>query len=231
MGHAFCRWRQRHTLALCSTGEPLVQFPRIRHLWVPLGTGVVKTFRWTSQVFSVSELSDELLVHVANWNPAVPGWPDFRDDDSPAPYLNLISALESLDGFSLLHNNGQDYGDTFFGYFLHCPTDTDTFDDWGLYVALCRFAPVGIYGEEHRKWGPTGGHGGGPGLNNAYVVSNADWQPVAATARKLMVDHGVYLPTREEMERPLNFELPKLFRDNANCGQSVNFHVLFNDLY
>ena len=182
-------------------------------------------------MFSVSELSDELLVHVANWNPAVAGWPDFRDDDSPSPYLDLISALESLDGFSLLHKNGQDYGDTFFGYFLHRPTDTDHFDDWGLYVALCRFAPVGIYGEEHRKWGPTGGHGGGPGLNNAYVVSSADWQPVAKTVRKLMVDHGVYLPTREEMERPLNFELPKLFRDNANCGQSVNFHVLFNDLY
>ncbi len=34
----------RHTLALCLTGDPLVQFPVIRHLSVPLGTGIVKTF-------------------------------------------------------------------------------------------------------------------------------------------------------------------------------------------
>ena len=126
---------------------------------------------------------------------------------TPAPaYLNLISALESLNEFSLLHNNGQDYGDIdIFRYFLHRPNGIQTPSMIGGFTSrLCRFAPVGeIYGEEHRKWGPTGGHGGGPGLNNAYLVSNADWQPVAETVRKLMVDHGVYLPTREEMERPL----------------------------
>lgn len=180
---------------------------------------------------TISELSDDILVSIANWNPAVPGWPDFRDDDSPRPYLKLIESLESLDGLSLLHNNGHEYSDTFFGFFLHHPTRTDRFDDWGIYVALSRFAPIGIYGKEHRKWGPTGGHSGFPNLNNVYVVSGADWQPVADSVRKLMVDHGVYLPTKEEMERPLNFELPKLFRDNANCGHSVNFDVLFNDLY
>ena len=36
-----------HTLALCSTCVRLVQFLVIRHLSVPLGTGVVKTFRCT----------------------------------------------------------------------------------------------------------------------------------------------------------------------------------------
>ena len=40
-----------HTLALCSTCVRLVQFLVIRHLSVPPGTGVVKTFRWTSQMY------------------------------------------------------------------------------------------------------------------------------------------------------------------------------------
>ena len=36
----------RHTLAFCSTCDHLVQFLVIRPLWVPLGTGVVKTSRY-----------------------------------------------------------------------------------------------------------------------------------------------------------------------------------------
>ncbi len=70
---------------------------------------------------TISQLSDDILVRIANWNPAVPGWPDFRNDDSPAPYLKLIESLEALDGLSLLHKNGHEYGDTFFGFFLHRP--------------------------------------------------------------------------------------------------------------
>ena len=183
-------------------------------------------------MFSISELSEDLLIRIANWGPAVSGWPDFRDDDSPKPYTRFISDIESLNGFSLLHGDGHEYGDTFFGYFLHRPPPTlDSFNEWGLYIALSRFAPIGIYGEEHRAWGPRGGHGGGPGLNNAYVVSNAEWQRVSESVRDLMVAHGIYLPTQEELERPLGFELPRTFRDNANLGQSLNFHVLFNDLY
>jgi hypothetical protein len=131
----------------------------------------------------------------------------------------------------LLHNNGHEHGDTFFAFFLHRPTATDRFDDWGIYVALSRFAPIGICGKEHRKWEPTGGHSCFPIPNNVYVDSGPDWQPVADSVRKLMNDHGVYLPTKEEIQRPLNFELPKMFRDNPNCGHSMNFDVLFNDFY
>ena len=35
-----------HTLAFCSSRDHLVQSSVIRHLWVPLRTGVVKTFRY-----------------------------------------------------------------------------------------------------------------------------------------------------------------------------------------
>ena len=46
----------RHTLGFCSSRDHLVQFLVIRHLSVPLGTGVVKTFRWrTSQIETVSQ--------------------------------------------------------------------------------------------------------------------------------------------------------------------------------
>jgi hypothetical protein len=36
-GDVLLRWRQRHTLALCSSGDPLVQCFAIRHLSVPQG--------------------------------------------------------------------------------------------------------------------------------------------------------------------------------------------------
>ena len=52
-------------------------------------------------MFSVYELSDDLLIHVANGNPAVPDWPNICDDDSPAPYLKFIQAIESLEGLSV----------------------------------------------------------------------------------------------------------------------------------
>ena len=44
-----------HTLALCSTCDHLVQFSVIRHLLVPLGTGVVKTFRCVTQAIEMDE--------------------------------------------------------------------------------------------------------------------------------------------------------------------------------
>ena len=39
----------RHTLAFCSSRDHLVQFLVIQHLSVPLGTGIVKTFRCRTQ--------------------------------------------------------------------------------------------------------------------------------------------------------------------------------------
>jgi hypothetical protein len=36
-GDIFLRWRRRHTLALCSSGDPLVHCFAIRHLSVPQG--------------------------------------------------------------------------------------------------------------------------------------------------------------------------------------------------
>ena len=41
--------RLRHTLALYSSRNHLVNFVVIRHLSVPLGTGVVETFRWADE--------------------------------------------------------------------------------------------------------------------------------------------------------------------------------------
>ena len=41
--------RLRHTLALYSSRDHLVNFVVIRHLSVPLGTGVVETFRWADE--------------------------------------------------------------------------------------------------------------------------------------------------------------------------------------
>ena len=45
-----------HTLAFCSSRDHLLQSLAIRHLSVPLGTGVVKTFRWTAQAMSDRQL-------------------------------------------------------------------------------------------------------------------------------------------------------------------------------
>ena len=46
----FLRKGLRHTLAFCSSRDHLVQYLAIRHLSVPLGAGVVKTFRWWTLV-------------------------------------------------------------------------------------------------------------------------------------------------------------------------------------
>ena len=54
----FLRWGLRHTLAFCSNRVLLLQFLVIRHLSVPLGTRVVKTFRWTPQVISDSDRAE-----------------------------------------------------------------------------------------------------------------------------------------------------------------------------
>jgi len=48
-GDVFLRWRQRHTLALCSSRDPLVRWLVIRRLFAPFGAGVVKTFRCATQ--------------------------------------------------------------------------------------------------------------------------------------------------------------------------------------
>jgi hypothetical protein len=106
----------------------------------------------------------------------------------------------------------------------------DSYEGLGLYIALSRFAPIGIYGEERRAWGPHGGYGGAPTIDNVYCISPS-WESVAADVASLMREHGIYMPPIDELSRPITINLPQLLRDNANRGQSLIFHLIFNDLY
>ena len=177
------------------------------------------------------KLDDELLLRIANWKPAVSGWPDDVGDAlSLAQYRPLISDIESLP-VTVRRDDGWQYADTFFGLFLYHQQSDESFEGLGLYVSLCRFAPIGIYGEERRAWGPTGGYASFPTPDNMYCVSDPNWQAIAEDVRTLMENHSVYLPTVDELARPIGFPLPQMFRDNANQGRSIVFDILFNDLY
>lgn len=187
------------------------------------------------------KLNDQLLLRIAEWKPGVDDWPnDVGDAESLARYRPLIDALESL-SIVVQPGNGHEYGETFFRLFLYKSQGGESFEGLGLYVALCRFAPIGIYGEERRAWGlakksttglPWGdGYAGFPSLENVYRVSDPELSEAAKQVQGLMLDHNVYLPPIEELAEPITFAIPKLFSDNANLGKDVAFDILFNDLY
>lgn len=99
------------------------------------------------------KLNDQLLLRIAEWKPGVEDWPnDGGDAESLARYRPLIDALESL-SIVVQPGNGHEYGETFFRLFLYKSQGGESFEGLGLYVALCRLAPIGIYGEERRAWG------------------------------------------------------------------------------
>lgn len=166
------------------------------------------------------KLTQELLLRIANGSPAVPGWPDDGGEDrSLAQYHPLIKEIKSLP-VNVEREDGWEYGETFFCFLLHGRQSDGSSGGRGLYVAVSRFAPIGIYGEANS-----------PTSDNAYRVSSPDWIQIAENVETLMKSHEVYMPTIDELKAPITFPLPQIFSDNANLGKSIVFDILFNDLY
>ena len=89
----------RHTLAFCSSRVHLVQSLVIRHLLVPLGTGVVKTFRCATRLMTDGDRSQQLRSDLPNAFKRARN--SLRDDESVAGILELydhglFSSLEIM---------------------------------------------------------------------------------------------------------------------------------------
>jgi len=177
------------------------------------------------------ELSSDLLYRIASWKGAIPGWPnDGGDLESYARYGPLIDSIETLP-VAVKRDRGWQFGDTYFGLYLYRKPPAEYYEGLGLYVALSRFAPIGIYGEERRAWRANGGYAGRPDLQNAFCVSDPDWRRIAMQVHQLLEGHSVYVPTIAELARPVDFALPEVFMRSANLGTSQVFDIIFNDLY
>ena len=81
-----------HTLVFCSNLVHLVQFSLIRHFSVPLGTGVVKTFRCTTLVIPMANsIPDDIASKVAA---------DFDAESATAVLKSLGELADSSDSFT-----------------------------------------------------------------------------------------------------------------------------------
>ena len=175
----------------------------------------------------IKELNDQLLARIANWQPAVTGWPEDCDEDALAYYQSLMQSIEDLAGFSVRRSNDWEYGSTSFdlGLYRRTANRPDNGDQyWDLAVSCCRFAPIAIFSGRPSSQGDHQ-------LSQVYHVPDPSWAATATSIRSLMNQHDVYMPTIEELLRPISFDLPESFIRNANCGQSINYHILFNDFY
>lgn len=180
------------------------------------------------------QLDKEILYKLADWKSLTENWIDFEDDDRPAAnYSEFEYQLKTFTGFKISESDGWNYGDTYFDYFIHKPNMQDGFDQEGvgIHVALSRFGPIGIYCSGRKAWTNNGASSSCPSLSTLYQIPDHSFVDVENRIIELFRKCGIYRPSKAELEESISFELPEIFKVNANLGKSKFFDILINDLY
>ena len=176
----------------------------------------------------MNQLTVDVMKSLAAWEEPLPGWVSFKDDDRPeANYSTLLESLSAIAGYLIWIGNGYEYSDTYFDIFVFRKDPETERGGTGIHVALSRFAPIGIYCKGRR----TEKAGSGPNLKSLYSIPDLSFRDAEIAIVEALGEAQIYLPSEAELSRPIDFDIPDLFRSNANLGCSAYFDVLINDLY